>query len=152
MALPKRCQCQCPDDRTSASWRKPLPVWGYPNDGHLRPAFHLQPEAPYRFKGKSSSYWSKSQSSHFPAECLWQVIYFFNFLICKLRIIPTSVGCYEIKNKVHLGVRVYLGLKITYTWWLSRLRIWHCTAVALVQSLAQEFMHATGLAKIIKYA
>lgn len=65
---------------------------------------NIQVRGIYTFKGKSSSYWSESQFSHFLAGCLWQVIYLFNSLICKLRI-PTAVGCCEIKNKVCLALK-----------------------------------------------
>lgn len=102
VTLPKRCQCQYPADRTPASCRGRLPVWEYPREGHLRLALHSPSTPPYRFKGKSSNYWSESQFSHLLAGCHLQVIFSISF-VYKLRIrIPTSVGCCEMKNKVCL--------------------------------------------------
>lgn len=46
-------------------------------------------------RGKSQAI-GQNPFSHFLAGCLWQVIYLFNLLICKLSI-PTTVGCWEIK-------------------------------------------------------
>lgn len=100
---------------------------------------NIQVRGIYTFKGKSSSYWSESQFSHFLAGCLWQVIYLFNSLICKLRRIPTAVGCCEIKNKVCLALKCCRTLSSFILSTLSLLLVFQ------MQSLVLQFETRTGL-------